>query len=67
MSLILKKVYVVFECLACNLLNISPLKLCSEKLRFFLNVFSECRKCYFRDPNFANFLGAGGHAPRPPN
>jgi hypothetical protein len=21
-------------------------------------VFSECRKCYFRDPNFKNFLGA---------
>jgi hypothetical protein len=40
----------VFECLACNLLQIPPLKLCFEKLRFFLNVFSECRKCYFRDP-----------------
>jgi hypothetical protein len=47
----------MFECLACNLLQISPLKLCFEKLRFFENVFSECRKCYFRDPNFKNFLG----------
>jgi hypothetical protein len=27
---------------------------------FFLNVFSECRKCYFRDPNFKNFLGGSG-------
>ena len=24
---------------------------------FFKNVFSEGRKCYFRDPNFKNFLG----------
>jgi hypothetical protein len=30
----------------CNLLQISPLKLCFEKLRFFENVFSECRKSY---------------------
>jgi hypothetical protein len=27
-------------------------------------MFSECRKCYFRDPHFKNFLG--GHAARPP-
>jgi hypothetical protein len=27
--------HVVFECLACNLLQISPLKLCFEKLRVF--------------------------------
>ena len=26
----------MFECLACNLFQISPLKLCFEKLRFFL-------------------------------
>jgi hypothetical protein len=32
-------------------------RLCFEKLRFFLNAFSECRKYYFRDPNFKNFLG----------
>ena len=42
---------------SCNLLQISPLKLSFEKLRFFLNVFSECRKCYFRDPYLKNFLG----------
>jgi hypothetical protein len=30
-----KEAYVVFECLACNLLQTSPLKLCFEKLRFF--------------------------------
>jgi hypothetical protein len=47
----------MFECLACTLLQISPLKLCFEKLRYFLNVFSECRKCYFIDPNFKNFRG----------
>ena len=37
--------------LGCNLLQISPVKVCFEKLRFFLNLFSECRKCYLRDPN----------------
>jgi hypothetical protein len=40
-----------------SLLQISPKKRCLKKLRFFLNVFSECRKCYFRDPNFKTFLG----------
>jgi hypothetical protein len=49
----------VFECLACNLLQISPLELCFEKLRFFLNVFSECRKCYFGDP-ILKISGGGG-------
>ena len=48
--------YVVFECLVCNLLEISPLilKLCLRSQDFFLNVFSECRKC-FRDSNIKNF------------
>ena len=44
----------------CNLLKISLLKLCFEKLSFFKNVFSECGKCYFRDPSLE------GHASRPP-
>jgi hypothetical protein len=35
--------------IACNLLQISPLKLCFKKLRFFLNVFSECRTHTFGD------------------
>jgi hypothetical protein len=39
MSLTLEKVYVVLECLACNLLQISPLKLCPEKLRFIYMCF----------------------------
>jgi hypothetical protein len=33
--------YVVFECLACNLLQISPLKLCFEKLRFSFKMCSQ--------------------------
>jgi hypothetical protein len=49
----------VFECLACNLLKITPLELCFEKLRFKKKGFSECGKCYFRDPNFKNFLEGG--------
>ena len=49
----------MFECLARNLLQISPLKLCFGSLIYFLNMFSECRKCYFRDPNLKKFLAGG--------
>jgi hypothetical protein len=31
----------------------------AEIFKIKKNVFSECRKCYFRGPNFKNFLGRG--------
>jgi hypothetical protein len=54
-----------FECLACNLLQISSLKLCFKKLRFLKKCVLRCRKCFFRDPHFKNFLE--GMCPRPPS
>jgi hypothetical protein len=35
------------------------------EVEILLNAFSECRKCYFRDPNFKNVLG-GMPGPDPP-
>ena len=36
---------------------------CTHSVPIFYNVFSECRKCYFRDPNFKNFLRAYPQTP----
>jgi hypothetical protein len=53
----------VFECLACNLLQISPIELCFEKLRFLKKCVLRMQEMQFRDPQFKNFLR--GRAPRP--
>jgi hypothetical protein len=56
------KIYIlwhIFTIIYITILTLARLgRLCFEKLRFFLNVLSECRKYYFRDLNFKNFLGA---------
>jgi hypothetical protein len=40
----------VFECLASNLLQISPVKLCFEKLRFILNFVFRMQEMLFQRP-----------------
>jgi hypothetical protein len=54
----------VFECLACNLLQISLLKL-FEKLRFKKKCVLRMQEMLFRVQNLKNFLG--GYAPIPPS
>jgi hypothetical protein len=47
------KTYVVFECLACNLLQISLLKLCFEKLRFLKKCIFRMQELLFHKPKFS--------------
>jgi hypothetical protein len=58
--------YVVFECLACNLLQISPLKLCVEKLRFFLMRSQNAGNAISESQILKMSWGHAHHWPGPP-
>ena len=53
----LHKAFLYVHCAVCTCLEMHlwKLKSCFENLKIFQNVFSECWKCHFRDPNFKTF------------
>jgi hypothetical protein len=54
------------ECLACNLLQISQLKLCFEKRRFCKKCILRMQKMLFQRPKFLGGGGGGGACPQIP-